>query len=159
MKREEAIGEAIDEHNEQAQGRSPSRARKALTAQAVTVAGIAFEPYSITHTVVLEELEHPVLAGSKVEPKARDMVDLIYIFAHPDEAYELIEQPEGRAELRRRAGRFCSKIPAQAIPEITRTIHELFRRAQPPGADAVDTPGSEPSDAEGEGAGPLTHSP
>jgi hypothetical protein len=159
MKREEAIGEAIDRANEAARHRGPSRARKAMLAQPLTVGPITIDTLNLLTHLCLEEIGHPMLVpdspdAPKVRP--RDVLNMLYIFANPDDAYEIIggvaDQPEALAAISRASAAWARSIPAHLIPELQAAVRRAYSAGQPPGAD-LSAP--QPAPSESEGADPL----
>jgi hypothetical protein len=144
IQRMEAIAEASDAHNERSQKISPTRAREALMSGPRRIGRILLHPPSLLHTCCLEAIEHPIL-GLDPDAKARplDVVHLIYIFAEPQRAFDLLEE-EGKSAFTAAARAFAGTIPAGDVNDLVDAIRELNTKGQPPG-DA-GTSGSAPEE-------------
>ena len=88
--------QVVESHEEATGGRTPARAREALLAGPIEVAGLTVHPASINSQILLEDIDHPILKmaaassaeeAAKVTMGARDVLNLIFIFTNPEEAW------------------------------------------------------------------------
>lgn len=158
--RAEAIGEAIDTAQAEARHRGPSRARRALLAQPIKVGPVTLDPFNLLVNACMEEINHPMLyAGIPGAPpvRPRDILNLLFIFACPVTAYEMIGQGGPDEEIRARVGSaaaaWARTVPATIIPDLRDAVQRAFAEGQPP---AVPGSGSPPPEAiEGGDTDPL----
>lgn len=88
--------ETVEAYEQTTGGRTPARARAALLAGPVEVAGYTVHPASLNSQILLEEIDHPILraaqagspeAAAAVPITSRDILNLLFIFTKPEEAW------------------------------------------------------------------------
>jgi len=150
------FSQVVDDHAAATQGRTPVRARQALLAGARDVAGLTIHPVTLATQILLEDINHPVLqvakadsqeAASAIQIGARDVLHLIYIFAHPEEAWRTIGL--SRENFLAAARDFGFSVAPAVVAEVIPVIRDmLFKSGRTlPGSPSEESGGDGPLDA------------
>lgn len=153
--------DVVDAHNAKTEGRTPDRVRAGLMAQPITVGGLTIHPVSIGVTILLEDIDHPILQLSQAKTQeerlaiaetigGRDLLRLIYIFAQPEDAWRTMAMSKENFEVAARD--FGFSVPQQTVAEVMPVIRDMI----------VSAPQTIPTqigqDSEGSSGDPLAQS-
>lgn len=130
---EAKFGAAVDAHNAENQGRTPERARAAFLAGPRDVAGLTIHPCTLATQILLEEINHPILQVSKAQSEAeaaavvvgaRDILNLIFVFAKPEEAWRTLGY--SRENFNAAARDFGLSVAPQVVGEVIPVIRDML---------------------------------
>ena len=147
------FAKVVDDHNAETQGRTPERARSAFLAQPREVAGLTIHPSNLGTQILLEEINHPILEVAKaqtadeaaaVQIGARDILNLIYIFAQPEEAWRTIGM--SRENFNAAARDFGFSVAPTVVAEVIPVIRDmLFQSGRTlPGSPNAESEATDP---------------
>lgn len=150
----------VSEHESATAGRSPQRTRNAFLAQPTEIAGVPIYPLNLAMHILLEDLGHPILKAAqastaeeaaKVAISARDVLQLIFIFSDPEEAYRSFGMSRENFEASARDFGFTVSpgVAGQLLPAIIESIRTANQ----------SIPGIADTSAEGQDKDPLASSP
>lgn len=95
----------------------------ALTAQPIEVEGFLVHPVSLAIQIMLEEINHPVIAFTSESAKPlnpHDIIKLLFIFVQPKEAYENLGYSREKFEVS--AQNFALSVPSNLLPKFLEAI-------------------------------------
>lgn len=125
--------DTVEAHETATAGKTPQRAREALLAQPIEVAGYTVHPASLNSQILLEEIDHPILRAAQA-PDAetaaatpftgRDVLNLIYIFTHPEEAWRTMGM--SKENFLAAAARFGFQVAPAAVGELVPAIRDMI---------------------------------
>ena len=149
------FAKTVDAHNAKTQGLTPERARSAFHAGSREVAGLTISPVTLATQILLEEIGHPVLqifkaaspeAAEAIQIGARDVLNLIFVFAHPEEAWRTIAMSRENFNVSARDFGFSvsPEVVAQVIPVIRDMLFKSGRTLPAPAGQ--ESEGSDPLD-------------
>lgn len=126
--------DTVEAHNAATAGKTPQRAREALLAGPREIGeGLTIHPANLCTQIILEDIAHPimkVIAASspeealKVELTGRDVLNLIFIFAQPEEAWRALSM--SKDNFYSSARQLGMKISPQIVPVALETIRDML---------------------------------
>lgn len=145
------FAQVVDDHAAATEGRTPTRAREALLAGPREVAGLTIHPVTLGTQILLEEINHPVLkvasaespeAAALIQIGARDVLHLIYIFAHPEEAWRTIGL--SRENFFAAAREFGFSVAPGVVAEVIPVIRDMLFQSSRTLPAAKESGGADP---------------
>jgi hypothetical protein len=109
--------------------RNPKRVVDAMTATAVTVAGITLRPVTASTMLILQKLDSPLTRaepGEKPEMSDMDTLRLVFALSHPAQECFALANSGGFDEAAVAAG---DAIPVAELPAVGAAINRLFDQA------------------------------